>query len=159
MAKLFLKLDNVMGPSREPGHVQWIELLSISVLRPGPSRPDAADSRPESKYEKPPVEFQCLKLLDASSSALLKLANDGSAVGSATVEFVDDKGVAKIQLSFRNVRVTSFSTRAAPPTFDNSMIDSFRFTGVVQLSVPYQPSIQPMATDRPYYDLINQVGF
>jgi type VI protein secretion system component Hcp len=132
MAKNFLKLGNVMGSSTDPGHVQWIELLSCSFpLRPGeraaPVRP------PPGSNAKPQIELQCSKSFDVSSGALLQMANDGAVVDSATVEFLSDQGAAHLSLFLSDVRLTSCSTRQGP---SDSVMEIFGLMCVVESTYP-----------------------
>jgi len=108
MSKIFLKLGKVMGSSTDPGHVQWIELLSCSF----PRAPATSVPPPPGSNAIPWIELQCSKRFDISSGALLKLTNDGSAVDSAIVEFVDeDTGITKVNMYLSDVMLTSFGTR------------------------------------------------
>jgi type VI protein secretion system component Hcp len=121
MSKIFLKLGNVMGSSTDPGHVQWIELLSCSFppRRSAPAAP--VPSSPGSRTI-PWIELECSKSFDISSGALLKMTNDGSAADSAIVQFVDDDTGITNNMYLSEVMLTSFGTRQDP---SNSVIEIF----------------------------------
>jgi len=95
MSKIFMKLGKIIGASTEPGHVQWIGLLScdLAPLRRGvravPLPP------PGGTHKKPQEELWCSKAFDASSGPLFRIMHEGSTVESGTVEFVDGDGVMK----------------------------------------------------------------
>jgi type VI protein secretion system component Hcp len=150
MSKLFLKLGKVIGSSTDPEHVQWIELLSCRF--PPQTRNGNRDPAPprEGPYLKPQIELWCSKMFDASSGPLFKMMNDGSAVDSGALEFVDGDGVAQTRMSLRDVTLTSFSTRAGPPTSENSVMETLGLMCVLDFSVPDRKFIQPMSVSYPY---------
>jgi type VI protein secretion system component Hcp len=121
MKKIFLKLGTVMGSSTDPGYVQWIELLSCSFPQ-GRSSPKAPVLPPPGSNKKRQIELQCSKHFDSSSGILLKMVNDGAAVDSATVEFVDDDTGISNNMYLSEVMLTSFGTRQDT---SNSVIEIF----------------------------------
>jgi type VI protein secretion system component Hcp len=131
MAKIFLKLGEVMGSSTDPEHMQWIELLSCS-FPPRGSTP-ATSALPPASNQRQLIELQCSKTFDVSSGALLRMANDGAASDSATVEFVDDDRVAQLRMSLGDVMLTSFSTRQGA---SDSVTEVFGLMCVLELSHP-----------------------
>jgi type VI protein secretion system component Hcp len=120
MSKIFLKLGKVMGSSTDPGHVHWIELLSCTTARP--SAPAVPVPPPPGSKTIPWIELECSKQFDISSGALLKMTNNGSAVDSATVEFVDDDTGISNNMYLSEVMLTSFGTKQDT---SNSVIEIF----------------------------------
>jgi hypothetical protein len=142
MTKVFLKLGKVMGSSTDSRRLHWIELLSCSYAPMGTVPVVTVPPPPGSD---PPVELQCSKMFDASSGALLRMASDGSGVNSATVDYLEDYGLAKC-LSLSDVMLTSFSTRQGP---SNSVVEIFRLMCVIKLGYPDYPP-PPDPTDYIY---------
>jgi type VI protein secretion system component Hcp len=132
MTKVFLKLGKVMGSSTDSRRVHWIELLSCSYAPRGTVPISTVPPPPGSN---PPVELQCSKMFDASSGVLLRMASDGSTVNSATVDYLEDNGLAQ-SLSLSDVLLASFSTRRGP---SNSVVEIIRLMCVIERGYPDYP--------------------
>jgi type VI secretion system secreted protein Hcp len=108
---IYLKLDGIDGSSQRKGHEKWIELLSYShslsySVGSGKDFAGAVEHAP----------LSIMKMVDASSYALIEKLNRRAQIKTILLEIWRDKGegegkvdAAAVKIKLGNCRVSSYS--------------------------------------------------
>jgi type VI secretion system secreted protein Hcp len=115
MASSYLKIDDIVGTSKDPGHVNFIELLSWSWGHVN-SIGYAEGTRSEgSKVKKP--DFHLVKLVDNSSSYFFDRAVTGKKIDKMLFDSVYPVKGAEAQWFLKM-------------TFTNAFVESVSYSGI-----------------------------